>query len=134
MPLLDVSDVLDDPDFNESFTIFRATSVVDKTGLNVVTPAGPAIVIGVIQPAGAKDLDRLPDQSRQGGSIQIWTRFPIALDALPVFAADGVTVITPGTEADQIVWNGSTYTVMTCDPWLYGSGYWRSLASLASLR
>jgi hypothetical protein len=120
MALLDVSDVLDDPDFNSPFSLIRSTAAVDDTGTNVVTTAAPVTVIGVIQPTAGTDLNRLPDAARQYGAIVIYTRFPLNLDA-------------PGVEADKLIWAGCTYTVMTCSPWLYGAGYYQSIGVLTTL-
>jgi hypothetical protein len=119
MASLDVSDVLDDPDFNSAFTIIRATATVDNSGMNQITST-TSQAIGVIQPATQGDLDRLPDAARQTGSIKLYTRFRLNIDAL-------------GVQSDRILWDGSTYTVNTSNSWLYGAGYYESLAVLTTL-
>lgn len=116
---LDVSDVLDDPDFQSSFQIVRASASVSEQGRNVIVPSSPQTVFGVIQPAGAQDLARLPDVSMQRGALKIWTRFPLNVDA-------------PGQQSDNLIIGSSAYTVTLCDPWNYGSGYFASVATLTT--
>lgn len=114
-PLLDVSDVLDDPDFQTQITLLRTAVTGMERGRDVKANTS-ATMLAVVQPATSADLQRLPDASINQGAITIWARFASATDG-------------PTTKADKVEWRGDTYTVMTVDDWgEFGSGYFRAIA------
>jgi len=120
MPLLDVSDVLSDPDFATVFDVVRTTTAVSG-GRTVLQSQTTANVIGVVQPASTRELERLPEAERTRGAITIYTTF--ALNAG-----------SAGFTADTVNWNGSSYTVMSVDDWSqFGAGYVKALAQKQSI-
>ena len=120
MPLLDVSDVLDDPDFQTSITLLR-TAVSGMERGRETTASTSTMMLAVVQPATSADLQRLPDASLNEGAITIWARWAFATD-------------TATTKADKVVWRDDTYTVMTVDDWgEFGSGYFRAIAQRQSV-
>lgn len=110
MPLLDVSDILLDPDFVDlSLICIRQTqSIVNGLAVNaqVKTP-----FTGVVTSAGGSELNRNAVGETVKGTIIICTKF--RLD-------DG----SIGRSADIVTWNGANYTVtQTNDYSKYGEGF-----------
>ncbi len=117
MPLLDVTDVLDDPDFNESFNVIRRTRTVDEFGRGVVTEEIIPLN-GVVQPASSRTLERINIGDWKLGGIDVWCRKDIKLN-------------TDGNLPDEIEWGGSRYMVVGDQDWShYASGYWEVVAVL----
>ena len=118
MPLLDVSDVLDDPDFCETISVSRTVKSPPVGG--VTPPSTPTVftLVVVVQPATSNDLLRMLDADRVRGAIAIW--------------AKGDDALMP---KDIVTWRGSTYTINTMDDWSqFGGGYVRALAGQTSFR
>ena len=122
MPLLDVSDLLSDPDFATTFSVTRSSASADTGGINQVASVTTQNVIGVVQPANSSDLQRLPDAEYQKGALTIFTTFRLISGGA-------------GQTADIIGWNGANYTVMTTDDWSQygGPGYIKALVTLVDL-
>ena len=112
MPLLDVSDVLSDPDFCEQITVTRSTQSAPIGGLTQTTTSTLTLT-AVVQPANSRDLQRLLDAERTGGGIVVY--------------AAGAGILQ---DEDQIAWQGGTYTVIGLDDWSkFGAGYVRAVAA-----
>ena len=67
MPLLDVSDILADPDFADTFDVIRYGDSVDADGVGSEAPAPITGLTGVIQPASELSLQRLADGALRVG-------------------------------------------------------------------
>lgn len=118
-PLLDVTEVLDDPLFQDTrLTYSRVSETVDSQGLGVFTPV-TAPFSGVVQPSGDQ-LKRLEDGSYHNASITIWTRTRLISGEV-------------GATADIVNWKGADYTVMKVMDWDYGPGYQQALCELTGL-
>jgi hypothetical protein len=111
MPLLDVTDVLFDPDLADTFTVQRRTNAVDAHGRPNPAVTTFSNTIGVVDSASPNDLERLDDNQRMGRHLMVITAFALrgpSVDSLP----------------DQVVWAGDTYVVKHVDPYTrYGSGF-----------
>lgn len=111
--MLDVSALLDDQSFCTPFTVVRSAEVVNDKGraayVEVSTP-----ITGVVQPATARELDRLPEGERDKETLTIYTRQPLRVGNL-----------ANGTAADCVLYNGARYTVAAVETW---PGYTRALA------
>lgn len=122
MPFLDVSDVLDDPDFVTTFDVMKATQSISSNG--VATDTSEPIdtgVYGVVEAAASLTLQRLAEGSRQGGAIHIYTRYRLS---------DG----RGNEEAHVVLWNGAHYTVVSVDDWSqFGAGYVRATCDLTDI-
>jgi hypothetical protein len=116
MANLDVSDVLDDPDFNSAFQVARRSRTVGNDGRSTVTEV-ILDVNGVVQPMNTRDLERFSQGDRLNGGITVWCRLPLQ--------TAGETHV-----ADEILWEGSRYQVVLCNVWAYGQGYWQVQALL----
>lgn len=111
MPLLDVSDVLLDPDFVDSSLICaRSAQTVGSDGMAVNT-ATQIPFSGVVTNDTGDQLIRNADGSRIQGSITIHSQFRLI---------DGVS----GFDADVVTWQGRSYVVNNVRDWsTYGQGF-----------
>lgn len=113
MALIDVSELLSDPDFIDPFQVIRRSATVDSKGKNILTESAPIDVEGSVQAGDGDTLKRLPDGAQLSSTITIYTQTPIYAD--PV-----------GGYGDIILWKGQRYQVENSMPWdNYGGGYFR---------
>lgn len=122
MALLDVSDIVLDPDFMDSGLIrHRASETVGINGRASEIEADQAFAAVVTSDSGEM-LARMPDGSRVSGAIMVHT----TLD------------LTPGkgdAPADEITWQGRRYTVeRLADYSHFGTGFNAAICALKSLR
>lgn len=121
MALLDVSDILLDPDFMDRGLICnRMTQSVDDRGRahNAVTGTPFA---AVVTSNSGDVLARGADGSRITGSITLHTRFRLR---------DG----GDGADADEVVWQGRTYTVSAVNDYShFGRGFVAATCDLKPL-
>lgn len=117
MPFLDVTDVLDDPDFQDVFDVVRSAQTVGSDGLAVNTSQTFANIIGVVQPATGQ-MDRAPEGVLQHGSIVIYTKFRLQTGSA-------------SQSADEVTYNGSVYVISDQQDWSrFGVGYIRATGTL----
>lgn len=120
-PLLDVSDVLLDPEFFDFCLVcYRNVQTVATTGI-----ASNAVTVtrfgGVVTNNAGDLLMRLSEGARIKGSITVHTKFRLTA------GADGVG-------ADEITWQGDRYTVSSVGNWsTYGAGFMAVNADLIPL-
>lgn len=115
MATLNVNKVLRNPRFRSSVTVWRRTSEIDDYGRTQVAETNETIS-AVVQPAGERDLERLPEGDRVAGTLKLYTETPL-------------TVRTVSRLPDEIEWCGVRHVVKACDAWLYGPGFYVVLAS-----
>lgn len=109
MPLLDVSDILTDPDFADEITITRTVITVERGRTKKNQTTIPAV--GVVTSDQGDILDRLPDMRRVAGAILVHT-------AETLIASDDER------DADIIEWAGKQYTVIDVNDYSrYGAGF-----------
>lgn len=120
MPLLDVSDVLFDPDFADTITVYRQAVTVGDDGRAV--RAETTIATGaVITPDKFSTLQRLAEGSNVSETITVTTQFRLTSSA-------------DGYDADEILWNGKRYVVIAVgDCTRYGAGFIEASASLKGM-
>lgn len=119
MARIDVSEIITDPDFQDSVTLIRRTSVVNSTGRNVLAESSSTVKM-IVQPAKPDDLKRLPDSVRRQDAINVWYRGTLSSDASGVYP-------------DIVVWNSKRFQVYTSDPfgnWANGTGYTEAICAL----
>lgn len=111
MPLLDVTDVLLDPDFMSTGLVCkRSTQTVGNDGIATLTTTTTPFA-AVITNADGDMLQRLSDGERIKGSITVHTPFRLN---------DG----SAGVTADVITWQGRDYTVASvADYSHFGRGF-----------
>jgi hypothetical protein len=108
MATLNFIDVLTAPEFIDTASMVRTTRVIGTNGRAVDTVAGPISFNAIITSDGA-DLQRLPDGSRLGGAIQIFTQTWLT-GGLKIDDVNSV-------EADIVTWHGRQYVVKAVQDW-----------------
>jgi len=112
--VIDVSELMSDPDFVRAFSIMRPTLTVANEGVASSTYATTQLT-GIVQPASDNELKLLPEGSRLSDVIAVWSHSEIR-------AGDGSTI-----ESDVILVDGKRYRVIKADPWP-DAGYYKVLA------
>jgi hypothetical protein len=110
MSLIDVTELLSDPDFvGPIIHIGRQTSV-DNLGQNVLTQCSTPTV-GSVQPISGKELNRLPESLRVADMMTFYMKGTIVASA-------------PGKYSDILVSNAKRYQVLTVNDWsAWGAGW-----------
>ena len=117
MPLVDVTELLSDPDFVEDFTVIRSTRTMDQHG-RVVDLPGQYSTYGSIQPTSGSTLMILPEAERVGAFITVVTMFPLI-------------ALSDTTAPDRIIWHNKTYQVKLLNDWTdYGQGFVSAVCEL----
>lgn len=107
---LDVTEILDDPDFADTLTCERRTQTVGANGLATVTTASFTFPAVVTQ-GGGDQVNRRAEGAYITGSITVHSVFPLN---------EG----SPGQDADVVTWQGRRYTVTTVASWSnFGAGF-----------
>lgn len=121
MPLIDVTDVLLDPDFADVFSVIRRAEVVDPaTGRSVITPTTYHDIVGVVTAAAPGDLDRRDDGQMMARKISIVTQYRLRGPG-------------NGFQPDQIVLGEVTFTVTEILPYTrFGGGFIQATAESMS--
>ncbi|WP_304002840.1 hypothetical protein [Methyloversatilis discipulorum] len=111
MALLDVSDILCDPDFMDTGLVCeRLTQTIGANGRATNAPAQTSFA-GVVTSDKGDLLMRIAEGERTVGSIIIHTRFALQ---------DG----RPGQTADVVIWQGRRFTVSAVQDWShFGRGF-----------
>lgn len=121
MPSLDVSEVLDDPLFQDVFDWTVTTITQGTNGRPVKTPVTYPGTVGVVQMDRGRNRDLIAEGAALVGSIEIHSRSRLS--------AGNATKL-----ADTIVWDGNPYIVTHVDNYSrYGSGYICAYADLMPL-
>lgn len=110
---LDVTEVLEDPDFSDVFTVLRRKDVVSAKGRSTMSTTKIRNVVGVVTPQDPSDNARKDDSQMTARNIEIVTRFRLRA------AADGV-------QPDQVQLTGDPviYTVKSTKLWTrFGPGF-----------
>lgn len=70
--MMDVFDVLNDPDFASARSVIRLTWAVDPMGYNQAAEES-FDVLAAVQPASPKEIETLPEAERSRSTIAVWT-------------------------------------------------------------
>lgn len=121
MALIDVSELLTDPDFTNTVTLIRRASTVNTYGENVMTETQSTIT-AVVQGANTESLERVPEGARLS-------------DLIDVYYKGQLTAESPGGYADIIVWQGKRYQVFEVveDFMNYGAGFTKAVCKLEAV-
>lgn len=117
---LDVSDVLDDPDFYTDDLILvrrRVEAIEDGTSDSL---RDPTRFRGVVIPDGGEGLIQTPEGDMVSGDITVFTR--VAL-----------TSGDQGTAADLVVWDGRTHKVVSAKPYRFGAGFTQAICAVTEI-
>jgi hypothetical protein len=121
MALIDVSELLTDPDFTNTVTLIRRSSTVDTYGENTMVETSSSIT-AVVQGANTESLERVPEGARLS-------------DLIDVYYKGQLTAESPGGYADIIVWQGKRYQVFEVveDFMNYGAGFTKAVCKLEAV-
>lgn len=118
MALLDVSEVLIDPDFMDLITGTRYAQTVASTGMAANTTTALTFY-GVVTSDSGDILERIATGERVKGNIVIHTVFRLR---------DGSGA---NQTADTVIWDGSTYTVSKVNNYShFGRGFVSAICDL----
>ncbi len=110
MPAFDMSDVLLDPDFLDTFVVRRRVETVGNNGRSVVTNSDTS-TFGVVTAGSDNKLERQSDQQHAGKSLSIVTIYPVRGPA-------------PGYQPDLIFWGRDWFVVDKLEDYShYGPGF-----------
>jgi galactose-6-phosphate isomerase len=110
MALLDVSDIVLDPDFSDLITCRRSTQTIGNNGRAINSP-GETVFRGVVTQNGGNILNRLDGGEHASGAIIIHSKFPLIAQA-------------PDITADVVIFRGKEYTVVRVDDYSnFGAGF-----------
>lgn len=112
--MIDVRELMTDPDFAKGITRRRPTLAVANEGEATYTYADRCIT-AIVQPAKPSEVALLPEGSRLNEILSVWS-------AEDLRGAHGNT-----TESDVLVIDGASYRVVKAEPW-QANGYVRAFA------
>jgi hypothetical protein len=112
MALIDVTELLADPDFVDALSITHRVPTVNSMGENSLTET-TVETIGSVQPASGATLNRLPDALRVPNVNSFWIKGEIVSDGTNEYP-------------DLIVYQGQNYEVQVVFDWMNwpGSNGW----------
>jgi hypothetical protein len=121
MPLLDVSFILDDPDFADTIMVTRRVETVGADGRGTVTPETFPTVSAVVTQGNGDTLRMMPDGSSLEGVIVVHSRMPLVAE-------------TETTQPDIVTYMGQDYQVTQSNDWSrFGGGFTVSVCKLRNL-
>lgn len=125
--MIDVTDILSDPDLMTLFTVTRRPEVVTLRGRSSVpVPETFLNVSGIVCAASPSDLERLAEADLSQRHISIVTRF-----RLRMASKVGVQQYKP----DLVTWEGGTYQVLSLDPYPHsGPGFVQAIAGSVNIQ
>ncbi len=113
MPLLNVSSVLTDPDFADSFTVNRRMETVGTNGRTTIGSQLIPNILGVVTAISPSDLERQDGYESMTRSISVVTQFRLRGPA-------------QDEQPDVIIWRGSHFVVKHVDPYpQFGVGFFQ---------
>lgn len=118
MALIDVSDLLRDPDFTNVVTLIRRAATVNTHGENVLTETS-CMITAVVQGVNTEQLTKMPEGARMSDMINVHTRGQLYAES-------------PNGYSDIIVWHGRRYQVYQVieDFMNFGAGYTQAICVL----
>lgn len=110
MSLIDISELLVDPDFATHFKILRTTGVW-KGGRFILDSPEELSFYGPVQPPSVKEMEILPEGERLQGIMCFWVK------GKDVFLTRDLTADSKAGISDQFLWRGNHYKIIQIMPW-----------------
>lgn len=114
--MIDVSELITDPDFAESYQVERSTGFFDEGGftesLNVFDNYGS------VQPTDTKDLEQVAEGDRISGSITFYS-------VIPLFVTRNKS---EKGNSDKLIFNGERYKIVKLLDFMSNGGYQKAIA------
>lgn len=120
MSEIDLSDVVNDADLADSYSIQRFTGSFQLGGWQQSATTIPAY--GVVGVASDEDLLRIPEADRLSGAMQFHNQDQIYITELDDSSGTAVQRIS-----DQLLWRNQLYRVLHVAPQAH-RGYWKAIA------
>lgn len=121
--MIDVSELITDPDFACSYTVYRRTGKWEKGRFTVSEPE-VLKYYGAVQPATEREIRQLHIGDTEDGVMKFFTRKPNDL-----YITRDVSQSEEVQISDEIEFDGRMYKVLKVMPWHHG-GWCRAYASL----
>jgi hypothetical protein len=122
--MVDVSDLITDPDFAFPYTILRRTGKWEN-GRFVVNEPETLSYYGAVQPATTRDLEQLGIGDNEKGVMKFFCRQPKEIYITDNFDESSETAQV----SDEIIFRGMSYKVIQVSPWQH-MGWTRAFAAL----
>jgi hypothetical protein len=113
--MIDVSSLMNDPDFASRYTVIRRSGTWEGTRFVVGSPV-TLECYGPVQPATQKELNQLPEGDRHSGTMKFFCKPPNTLN-----------ITGDGNVSDEIIYNGQRYKIFAVMDWT-PHGYVRAFA------
>jgi hypothetical protein len=129
MPLLDVTEILDDPSFSAepgTVQVVRNVETIDQFGRVQLSPTTIDIssppYSTIVTPSKGADLVFMPDVGRVTGAIDVYSTFRLNVE-------------TDTTAPDTVVWESKLWTVRTVQDFSpFGRGFVAATCQLKSIQ
>lgn len=119
---IDVTELLSDPDFCDTFTVTRDVETVGTNGRATIATTVFPSVVGVVTAGQGSMLKQFPELTRVEGAVMIHTTFELRAE-------------TAASKADRIEWRGNDYRVTMVNNWMnFGRGFTTAVANLIDLQ
>jgi hypothetical protein len=125
--MIDVSEVVSDPDFATNYTVLRRTG---KWVNGRFVPNDEPVELryfGPVQPATVKEIEQLPEGDQLKGVVKFICKMPKQIFLTRDLSELGDDDL--GAVSDEIVYRGYIYKVVQVMPW-DANGFMRSFAAL----
>lgn len=126
--MIDVSELITDPDFAAPYKVYRRTGKWEK-GRFVVSEPEILDFYGAVQPAAAREIQQLSIGDDEHGIMKFFTRKPNELHVTREFSDADADDENKDQVSDEIEFDGRIYKVLQVMPWHHG-GWCRAFASL----
>lgn len=122
MALIDVSELMTDPDFTDKAVLIRRSSAVNTNGEHVIVDYRTTIT-AVIQGLGAESIQRVPEGARLSGMIEVYFQGQLLAER-------------QGGYADIIEWRGRRYQVFDVPEEFmnHGAGFTKAICKLEQVK
>ena len=115
--MIDVSELMSDPDFCQPFSVLRSTGVNGPGGWQAAEAT--LDFYGPTQPADATTLQMVPEADRVYGARLFWA-------AQPIYETRTASQAGAAGISDVLIWRGQQFRVHSVWPWIDG-GFFKAL-------
>ncbi len=120
--MINISEIVTDPDFAQTFTVHRRKGVFSERGrFEPVDSTLP--MTGAIIPATTKELAVLPEADRINGAVMVYVTQRLYVTGL-LTAAD----LEEGRLSDELAWHGDRWKIVQVRDFA-DFGYYRAMAT-----
>lgn len=111
--MLDVSDIMADPDVSETLTISRTATPTITNGRASTETATTISIVASVQPLTSSELQFMPEGLREQELVNVYTKTELLTRPMP----------------DRFTYLGATYEVIDVHSWAHAAGYYQVLAT-----